>query len=196
MLAGWHFLQWVQRSFTALVENGSVTAAGRMGAIRRLLRSIGMGGTASPISWGMAYDPSVEGMFRALCIEAPTYVDDSAGLANGPAQAIRACYYLIWASWDAGLEVSTHTCCRLTYAEDPQELRTACARLPVGTWCSRDGCRHVTGLPPTLMKNLIGELWAEGGHMAVETRIACNCSLKTALVPTRKHAHWRAIMGA
>ena len=30
--------------------------------------------------------------------------------------------------------------------------------------------------------------------MAVETRIACNCSLKTALVPTRKHAHWRTIM--
>ena len=194
VLAGWHFPQWVQRSFTALVENRSVTAAGRMGAIRRLLRSIGMGGTASPLSWGMAYDPIVEGMFRALGIEAPTYVDDLAGLINGPAQAIRACYYLIWASWAAGLEVSTHTCCRLTYAEDSQELRTACARLPVDTWCSSDGCRHVTGLPPTLLRILIGELWAEGGHMAVETRIACNCSLKTALVPTRKHAHWRTIM--
>ena len=100
-----------------------------MGAIRRLLRSVGMGGTASPLSRGMAYDPIVEGMFRAFGIEAPTYVDDLAGLTNGPAQAIRACYYLIWASWAAGLEVSTHTCCRLTYAEDSQELRTACARL-------------------------------------------------------------------
>ena len=25
-------------------------------------------------------------------------------------------------------------------------------------------------------------------------RAACNCSLKTALVPNRKHAHWRAVM--
>ena len=87
-----------------------------MGAIRRLLRSIGMGGTASPLSWGMAYYPIVEAMFRALGIEAPTYVADLAGLINGPAQGIRACYYLIWASLAAGFEVSTHTCCRLTYA--------------------------------------------------------------------------------
>ena len=92
VLAGWHFPQWVQRSFTALVENRLITAANRMGAIRRLSKSIGIGGTASPLSWGMAYDPIVEGMFRALGVEAPPYVDDLAGLINGPAQAMRACY--------------------------------------------------------------------------------------------------------
>ena len=48
-----------------------------------------MGGIASPLSWGMACDPIVEGMFCALGTEAPTYVDDLAGLINGPAQAIR-----------------------------------------------------------------------------------------------------------
>ena len=112
ILDGWQFPQWVRRSFTALVENRSVTAAGQIGALRRLLRSIGMGGTASPLSWGMAYDPIIEGMFRAIGVEAPTYVDDLAGLINGPDRAMRACYYLIWASWAAGLEVRTHTCCR------------------------------------------------------------------------------------
>ena len=66
ILDGWQFPQWVRRSFTALVENRSVTAAGQIGALRRLLRSVGMGGTASPLSWGMAYDPIVEGMFRAI----------------------------------------------------------------------------------------------------------------------------------
>ena len=33
-------------------------------------------------------------MFRAIGIEAPTYVDDLAGLINGPAQAMRASYYI------------------------------------------------------------------------------------------------------
>ena len=38
----------------------------------------------------MAYDPIVEGMFRASGVEAPTYVDDLARLINGPAQATYA----------------------------------------------------------------------------------------------------------
>ena len=117
ILDGWQFPQWVRRSFTALLENWSMTAAGQIGTLRRLLRSIGMGGTASPLSWGMAYDPIVEGMFCAIGVEAPTYVDDLAGLINGPGEAMRACYYLIWASWAAGLEVSTHTCRRPTGLE-------------------------------------------------------------------------------
>ena len=138
VLDGWQFPLWVRRSFTALVENRSVTAASQIGILRRLLRSIGMGGTASPLSWGIAHDPIVEGMFQAIGVEAPTYVDDLAGLINSPAQAMRVSYYLIWASWAAGLEDSTHTCSRLTYAVDSQELRTACARLPVKTWRSDD----------------------------------------------------------
>ena len=194
VLDGWQFPIWVRRSFMALVESRSVTAAGQIGVLRRLLRSIGMGGAASPSSWGIAYDPIVEGMFRAIGVEAPTYVDDLAGLINGPAQAMRASYYLIWASWAAGLEVSTHTCCRPTYASDSHELRTACARLPVKTWLSDDGCRHVAGIPPTIMRTLIGEIWPTGGHLAVETHTRCTCSLKAALVPNRKHARWRTIM--
>ena len=95
---------------------------------------------------------------------------------------MRACYYLIWASWAAGHEVSTHTCRRLTYATDSQELVSACARLPVKTWRSNDGCRHVTGMPPTIIRTLTGEMWTEGGHLAIETRTMqlfapdCTCS--------------------
>ena len=194
VLEGWQFPLWVQRSFMALVESRSVTAAGQFGVLRRLLRSIGMGGTASPLSWGIAYDPIVEGLFRATGVEAPTYVDDLAGLINGPAQAMRASYYLIWASWAAGLQVTTHTCCRPAYTTDSHELRTACARLPIKTWLSDDGCRHVAGMPPSIIRALIAEIWPRGGHSAVETHTRCTCSLKTALVPNRKHARWRTIM--
>ena len=194
VLEGWRFPPWVQRSFMALVESRSVTAGGQFGVFRRLLRSIGMGGTASPLSWGIAYDPVVEGMSCATGVEAPTYVDDLAGLINGPWQAMRASYYLIWASWAAGLQVTTHTCCRLTYTTDCHELRTACARLPITTWRSDDGCRHVAGMPPAIVRTLIAGIWPNGGHLAVETHTRCTCSLKTALVPSRKHARWRAIM--
>ena len=163
VLDGWRFPVWVRRSFMALVEHRSVTATGRYGLLRRLRRSIGMGGTASPLSWGIAYDPIVEGMSRAISVDAPTYVDDLAGLINGPRQAIRASYYLIWASWAAGLQVTTHTCWRLTYASDSHDLRTACARLPVKTWLSEDGCRHVAGMPPALLRNMLSDLWPVAG---------------------------------
>ena len=132
-------------------------AFGIIGAIRRLLGSIGMGGTFSPLGWCMAYDPIVEGMLSALSIEAPTYVDDLAGLLNGPEQAIRASFYLIWASWAAGLEVSTHTCRRFTYSEDSTGLRSACANLPVNSWLDENGRRHVTGLPPALLRSLMSQ---------------------------------------
>ena len=62
------------------------------------------------------------------------------------------------------------------------------------TWLSDDGCRHVTGMPSTIMRTLIAEIWPTGGHIAVETHTRCTCSLKTALVPNRKHARWRTIM--
>ena len=150
----------------ALIEDRSVTASVIIGTIRRLLRSTGMGGTASPLGWCMAYDPIVEGMFRALGIEAPTYVDDLAGLLSGPVQAIQASFYSIWASRAAGLEVSIHICRRFTYPQDSQRLRSACASLPVTTWLSEDGRRHVTGLPPVLLRSLMGQLWPEGGYNA------------------------------
>ena len=194
VLDGWRFLHWVRRSFMALVESRSVTAAGQYGVLRRLLRSISMGGTASPRSWGIAYDPIVEGMFHATGVEAPRYVDDLAGLINGPGQAMRASNYLIWASWVAELQVTTHMCRRLTYAIDCHELRTACARLPIKTWLDDDGCRHVAGMPPAILRTLIAEIWQIGGHLAVETHTRCSCSLKTALVPNRKHSRWRTVV--
>ena len=144
----------------------------------------------------MAYDPIVEGMFKALGIEAPTYVDDLAGLINGPKQPVRAPMYLIWASWAAGLEVSTHTCRRLTYPEDSPSLRYACANLPVKTWTDADGRRHVTGLPPAPLRALIGKLLPDDRQDAQETRIECSCAITTALVPKHKHEAWRAVMEA
>ena len=63
VLDGWQFSLWVRRSFMTLVESQSVTAAGQIGVLRRLLRSIGMGGAASPLNWGIACDPIVEGTY-------------------------------------------------------------------------------------------------------------------------------------
>ena len=97
-----------------------------------------MGGTASPLGWCMAYDPVVEGLATATGAGGPTYVDDLAGRTEGAEQTIRAAFYMVFASWAAGLEVSTHRCHRLRFAGDscpPQGgvratagLRGACRR--------------------------------------------------------------------
>ena len=179
VLDGWQFPLWARRSFMAFVESRSVTAAGQIGVLRRLLRSIGiMGGTASPLSWGIAYDPIVEGMFRAIGVEAPTYVDVLAGLINGPAQAMRAAHYLIWASWAAGLEVSTHTCCRLTYAPDSHELA-----LPAQGSRSRRG--SVTTDAGTLPVSLLQSCVPSSQKSGLQGGISLSRPTLVARVPSR-----------
>ena len=98
-------------------------------------------------------------MRAAIRAEAPTYVDDLAALLRGARQTLRAAFYLIFASWAAGLEVSAHECAELVYRDDSAALRTVCGKLPVIAWKdSNRGEVHVRGMPPDLLRDLIQEM--------------------------------------
>ena len=155
-----------------------------------------MGGTASPLLWCMSYDPIVEGLMVALGIPAPTYVDDLAGLILGPQQALRASFYLTFASWAAGLEVSAHHCRRLEFRSDSPELRSACSRLLVATSVSSGGQRHVSGMPLPLLRDILESLAPGITAGCRDIVLPCQCSMKTALVPARHHDAWRVVMDA
>ena len=153
-----------------------------------------MGGTASPLGWCMAYDPIVEGLTNAVGCDAPTYVDDLAGLVRGAGQGLRASFYLVFASWMAGLEVSTHQCQALRFGRCTPELATACAALPVHRRETDGGACEVSGLPLPLLSRLLARYMGAAAHRAEEVRYTCRCALKTALVPAAKHAEWQTIM--
>ena len=69
---------WQIRAFLALVDSRSVHFCwgSYKGPIRRLLRSVGMGGTASPLLWCIRYDPIIAGTASVSGAPCPTYVDD------------------------------------------------------------------------------------------------------------------------
>ena len=58
VLAGWRLPVWVQRAMLSLVHGRAVQAlvGGRPGPRHDLARSLGLGGTAAPLSWNMSYD--------------------------------------------------------------------------------------------------------------------------------------------
>ena len=80
------------------------------GPLRRMLRSVGMGGTASPLLWSIAYDPIISAASSVTGAPCPTHVDDLAALLCDTAQTLRLALFLPWASWLAGLQISTHEC--------------------------------------------------------------------------------------
>ena len=57
---GWGFPAWLVNSLLALIVGRVVRAMynGNPGPLRQLMRSLGMGGTSSPISWAMGTTPS------------------------------------------------------------------------------------------------------------------------------------------
>ena len=56
---------------------------GMTGPLRPLLRSIGMGGTASPLGWSVAYGPIVAGLANAVVLATPACVDNLAAMVHG-----------------------------------------------------------------------------------------------------------------
>eukprot|EP00974_Lingulodinium_polyedra_P070914 6863748-Lingulodinium_polyedra.AAC.1 len=73
---GWDAPEWVRNVTCALICGRSVAAriGNKLGPLRRLARSIGMGNTPSMLLWAIGYDPVVE------AAQGATYVDDLAGL--------------------------------------------------------------------------------------------------------------------
>ena len=103
---------WAVRAFLAVTRGRMVRFAhgAFRGPLRRLLRSVGMGGPASPLLWSLAYDPILAACVNLTGRSCPTYVDDLAALLESGAQTLRLSILLPWASWAAGLRVATHTC--------------------------------------------------------------------------------------
>ena len=112
VLTGWQVPRWIFRGMLSLAKNCAVQAfrGGRPGPVRPLSRSLGMGGTGSPLGWSMSYDPIIWFVGEAVRLRRPTYVDDTAALAVGPHQTFRAQVALLLAGHAAGLRILTHTC--------------------------------------------------------------------------------------
>ena len=102
-------------SALALMVDRAVRAAsgGDLGPLRRLMRSIGMGGTASALFWVMGYDPLVYIVAMVLGRRCPTYVDDMSALLRGPHNVAVGQLLLLGASHAAGLHVEGHWCATL-----------------------------------------------------------------------------------
>ena len=124
VLEAWGMPLWVRRSLLALCQQRSVqTIRGKFkGKLRKLQRSVGMGGTASPLLWCIAYDPVVDLASRVAATDCPTYVDDLAALLEDAAQTLRLAFVLPWASHALGLKVATHSCrCLLYTSPSPRD---------------------------------------------------------------------------
>lgn len=87
---------WIIRACLLLASGKCVqeVAMGILGEIHEPLRSMCMGGSASPLARTLAYDLIVEGTSRAVQVGTPTYLGDLAGLVVGLEQvsgAISSC---------------------------------------------------------------------------------------------------------
>ena len=124
---------------------------GRPGPRCALRRSIGMGGPASPLTWNIGYDPIVAGLAAAVRIPDPTYVDDLAAFVVGPAQAVRALIFLVFASWAAGLHIAMHDCCYVQFERWSEALEVAVKLRPLRLTPQR----RVYGLSPRLARAML-----------------------------------------
>eukprot|EP00969_Alexandrium_andersonii_P132339 5851635-Alexandrium_andersonii.AAC.1 len=80
--------EWLRRALMATVAGRRVQAVSGSwaGPIRELLRSVGMGGTPSPLLWALSYDPILHAARRTFAVRVPTFVDDLSGHTCGPWQ--------------------------------------------------------------------------------------------------------------
>eukprot|EP00959_Pyramimonas_sp_CCMP1952_P044931 938779-Pyramimonas_sp.AAC.1 len=154
-----------------------------------------MGGTASPLILCMACDPVIEAAAAATGDGCPAYVDDLAALLTTAEQALRSAILPPWASHVAGLCVDVHACQGLVLPMSPENLRRACASLPVQIKRHSSGATVVIGLTPELTKKILAhELGPSGARNAWIWQGECTCTFKTALVPAANHDWWRRTM--
>ena len=193
VLTRWGFPPWVLRGLLALTLGRAVTAArgGPSPPVRALARSIGMGGTASPLTWSIGYDPIIHVTSRAAGAPTPTYVDDLAALLAGASQTLRASYALVFASQAAGLVITGHSCQALHIRDISPAGLAALHDLPVTITKWADTV-SVTGLPSDLLASALGVTAPSTQRVARR----CDCAIKTALVPAAKPALWAALLAA
>ena len=195
VLARWGFPLWLLRSLLGLCQRRAVRfiRGAFLGPLRQLLRSVGMGGTASPLLWCLSYDPIIAAVASVAGAPCPTYVDDLAALLSGARQTLRVAFLLPWISRSVGLLIATHTCRRLWIHRHSPALQVALEQIPV-EWERHGHGTLVSGLTPELVRKLLcRRLGNRVGATEVVTR-PCNCSLKTALVPASHKSWWSALM--
>ena len=185
----WHALPSQTRAVQAF-------RGGCPGPVRLLSRSLGMGGTGSPLGWSMSYDPIIWFVGEAVRLRRPTYVDDTAALAVGPHQTFRAQVALRLTGHAVGLRILTHTCQWLEIDNPSDQLLMDLQSLPVDVNVTPSGAR-VFGLTPLLLANI---LRAYGWH-TLDMRPAtdgtareCRCRLKSACVVASQPDAWRTML--
>jgi hypothetical protein len=199
VLQAWRMPLWCIRSFLGLCMLRLVQACilGRLGPLRLVRRSIGMGGPASPFLWCLAFDPIVVAVAMTVGLVPPTYVDDLAALAFGPAQVRRAQLFLVAVGSVAGLATEMHHC-EVLFAPWGRALADVALRpLPGRTapWGGGADAFRVVGLPGAtalaFLAQALGPAWAAAAFVR---RSPCRCKVKAAVVPGRDIARWRAAL--
>ena len=163
------------------------------GPLRELLRSVDIGGTASPLLWCPSYDLVIAATANVAGARCPTYVDDLAALLTGARQALQVAVFLPWVSRAIGLLIATHACCTLFVSEVIPALKAALATLPVD-WREGRLRVRVTGLTPELTRKLLARrLGPALGPTSVHAT-HCRCSHKSTVVPSHHKSWWVRLM--
>ena len=149
-----------------------------------------MGGTASPLTWTLGYDPIIEGGERAVGAGAAVYVDDSSARTCGPEQTLRAQYFTLAAGHCAGLRPATHECRLADVALPRQAVCAALASLPVTITAGGPGQVTVRGIPPEVVQAILEHVEERPVEVRIRRR-PCTCGIKSAFVPAWDLDGWR-----
>ena len=151
-----------------------------------------MGGTSSPLTWNICFDPILSALAATVHAATPTYVDDLMCLVRGPRQALAAMIFLVAVSRCAGLHTEMHRCAWVEAEVELAWAAVAFAALPVETSDAGGGWTRLRGLPPAIMEFLL--LGMDGGPPRDGIRFGeeeCRCRVKTAVIPEEEVEAWR-----
>ena len=157
VLDGWRMPRWMVTAFLVMVIGRHVCSVLATGATkpRALYRGVGMGGTSSPLTWNVCFDPVLVALAVTVDAAAPTYVDDLMCLVRGPRQAFAAMIFLVAVSRCAGLHTEMHRCAWIEATVEASWAAVAFAALPVEVSDAGGGWTRLRGLPQAILECLV-----------------------------------------
>ena len=200
VLDGWRMPRWMVKAFLVMVIGRHVCSMLATGATkpRALLRGVGMGGTSSPLTWNVCFDPVLVALAVTVDAAAPTYVDDLMCLVRGPRQAFAAMIFLVAVSRCAGLHTEMPRCAWIEAAVEAPWAAVAFAALPVEVKDAGGGWTTLRGLPQAILEFLVIDM-ADGLTRAGIRYFdeECRCRVKTAVIPEEEvesgGSPWRTV---